>query len=62
IEGRINLPSTTPEIRVKEAEAWRELGATHLSVNTMRAGLRTPTEHIAAIKEFQQTVADVVAG
>ncbi|MEE8291940.1 MAG: LLM class F420-dependent oxidoreductase, partial [Candidatus Tectomicrobia bacterium] len=42
IEGRINLPSTTPEIRVKEAEAWRELGATHLSVNTMRAGLRTP--------------------
>ncbi len=62
IEGRINLPSTSPEIRVKEAEAWRELGATHLSVNTMRAGLRTPTEHIAAIKEFQQTVADVVAG
>ncbi len=62
IEGRINLPSTTPEIRVKEAEAWRELGATHLSVNTMRAGLRTPAEHIAAIKEFQQTVADVVAG
>ncbi len=61
IEGRINLPSTTPEIRVKEAEAWRELGATHLSVNTMRAGLRTPAEHIAAIKEFQQTVADVVA-
>ena len=62
IEGRINLPSTTPEIRVKEAEAWRELGATHLSVNTMHAGLRTPAEHIAAIKEFQQTVADVVAG
>ena len=61
IEGRISLQGTTPEIRAKEATAWRDLGATHLSVNTMRAGLKTPAEHIAAIEAFKETVAASVA-
>lgn len=61
IEGRISLQGTTPEIRAKEATAWRDLGATHLSVNTMRAGLKTPAEHIAAIEAFKEAVATSVA-
>jgi probable F420-dependent oxidoreductase len=62
IEGRISLQGTTPDMRAKEASAWRELGATHLSVNTMRAGLKTPAEHIAEIETFKETVAASITG
>jgi hypothetical protein len=30
------------------------VGATHISLNTMGAGLTTPEQHIAAIQEFAQ--------
>jgi alkanesulfonate monooxygenase SsuD/methylene tetrahydromethanopterin reductase-like flavin-dependent oxidoreductase (luciferase family) len=56
IEGRIAMAGQTPDIWAKEARAWQALGATHLSVNTMRAGLRSPTEHIAAIQRFKDAV------
>jgi hypothetical protein len=38
------------------AAAWDEAGATHLSVNTMKAGLQGPDQHIDAIKRFKETV------
>jgi hypothetical protein len=38
------------------AAAWDEVGATHLSVNTMKAGLTGPDQHIEAIKRFKETV------
>jgi probable F420-dependent oxidoreductase len=56
IEGRITIAGSSPDTWAQEAEAWRELGATHLSVNTMRAGLRSPTEHIEAIRQFKEAV------
>jgi probable F420-dependent oxidoreductase len=62
IEGRVSLRESTPEMRAKEAEAWRELGATHLSINTMRVGLSSPTEHIKAIEEFKEMAASLAAG
>lgn len=58
IEGRISLASSQPDTWPQQAEQWRSLGATHLSVNTMRAGLGSPTAHIDAIRRFK----DVVAG
>ena len=61
IEGRVSLQGTTPEMRLKDAEAWRDLGASHLSVNTMRAGLLTPADHISAIETFKETVASVIS-
>jgi len=61
IEGRVSLQGTTPDMRLKVAEAWRDLGASHLSVNTMRAGLRTPLDHISAIEAFKETVATVIS-
>ncbi len=61
IEGRVSLQGTTPEIRAKDAEAWRDLGATHFSLNTMKAGLRTPAEHITAIEAFKASMAATVA-
>jgi probable F420-dependent oxidoreductase len=37
----------------QRAEAWRNLSATHIAIDTMRAGFKTPQEHIAAIREFR---------
>ena len=39
------------------AERWRALGATHLGVNTMRAGFTSPQQHIEAIQRFKEIVA-----
>jgi probable F420-dependent oxidoreductase len=59
IEGRISVGKRQPEDWRKDAEAWERLGATHLSVNTMGAGLRSPQEHINAIRQFKEAVATV---
>jgi probable F420-dependent oxidoreductase len=56
IEGRISMASSTPDVWAQQAEDWGALGSTHLSVNTMRAGLQTPDAHIAAIEKFYATV------
>jgi hypothetical protein len=40
----------------RRVEAWRALGATHVAVDTMRAGLKSPQEHIAAIKSFREVL------
>jgi hypothetical protein len=32
-----------------QAQRWRAAGATHLSLNTMAAGLATPDEHLDAL-------------
>ena len=37
----------------QEAEQWQALGATHVSIATMRAGLETTDAHIQAIREFR---------
>jgi alkanesulfonate monooxygenase SsuD/methylene tetrahydromethanopterin reductase-like flavin-dependent oxidoreductase (luciferase family) len=59
IEGRISVARRQPDDWRKDAEAWERLGATHLSVNTMGAGLRSPQEHINAIRLFKDAAATV---
>ena len=56
VEGRISIASSTPDTWAQQAEDWGALGSTHLSVNTMRAGLQTPDAHIAAIEKFFTSV------
>ena len=53
IEGRISFAGGNPDLWAQAAEAWQKLGATHLSVNTMKAGLHSPDEHIKAIRQFK---------
>lgn len=53
VDARANLRDG-PERAQREAERWRELGATHLTVNTMNAGLKTPQEHMEAVRRFQE--------
>ena len=56
IEGRVSVASGGPDDWAKSAAAWDELGASHLSVNTMRAGLSGPDQHIDAIRRFKDAV------
>jgi probable F420-dependent oxidoreductase len=56
IEGRVSIANSTPDTWAQQAEDWGALGSTHLSVNTMRAGLQTPDAHIAAIEKFFTSV------
>ena len=43
------------EVR-RRVEAWRALGATHLAIDTMRAGFGSPKAHIEAIRSFRDVL------
>jgi probable F420-dependent oxidoreductase len=51
VEPRLNISSGGPEVWGQIFRAYMEMGATHLSVNTMGAGLDTPQKHIQALRE-----------
>jgi probable F420-dependent oxidoreductase len=55
MEGRLNA-GTGPDELAKQLERWRAAGATHLSINTMGAGLHGPDAHIAAITAAAEVV------
>ncbi|MFZ0545022.1 MAG: LLM class F420-dependent oxidoreductase, partial [Candidatus Promineifilaceae bacterium] len=42
------------DIWLKRLEEWRAAGATHITINTMGAGLKTPADHIQAIRNFAE--------
>ena len=52
IEARLHMRDGDPDTWRAALDAWRDLGATHASINTMGMGL-TAREHIAAIRRFQ---------
>ncbi len=56
IEARVSIGGKNPDEWAREVEGWRALGATHLTVNTMKAGLNSPQEHIDAIRRFTEAV------
>ena len=39
-----------------QAAQWQELGATHLSFNSMDSGLARPDDHIDAIRQFKEAM------
>ena len=54
IEGRISIFNTTEDQWGAAVEGWRDLGATHVSFNTMNAGLAAPQAHIDAIRRLRE--------
>jgi probable F420-dependent oxidoreductase len=48
-EGRVDYNAGGPERVAEHAERWRGAGASHVSVNTMRAGLEGVDAHISAL-------------
>ncbi|MFQ5698740.1 MAG: LLM class F420-dependent oxidoreductase [Myxococcota bacterium] len=57
IQALAQARGADPDRWRKHAEAWRELGATHLALATMGAGLRTPDEHVEAARRFRDAAA-----
>ncbi|MDQ3327165.1 MAG: LLM class F420-dependent oxidoreductase [Chloroflexota bacterium] len=55
IEARVNVGDGIGEC-VRQTQAWQALGATHISINTMGAGLATPSSHIEAIRSYMDAV------
>jgi probable F420-dependent oxidoreductase len=56
IEARMNAREGDLDEWMRQTEGWRELGATHISINTMGAGFKSPDEHIEAIRRYKEAV------
>jgi len=55
-EGRLEYATRDHDKIAEHARRWSEAGATHLSLNTMHAGLATIDDHIAALAEMAQVL------
>jgi alkanesulfonate monooxygenase SsuD/methylene tetrahydromethanopterin reductase-like flavin-dependent oxidoreductase (luciferase family) len=56
LEARINAREGNLDEWVRQTEGWRELGATHISINTMGAGFKSISDHIDAISRYKEAV------
>jgi probable F420-dependent oxidoreductase len=56
IEARLTIRDTDLDEWVRQTEAWQKLGATHISINTMGAGFKSPDEHIDAIRRYKEAI------
>ncbi|MBK9941897.1 MAG: LLM class F420-dependent oxidoreductase [Kouleothrix sp.] len=56
IEARLSLNQTPEGAAATFAAGWSALGATHLSVNTMGMGFRSPQQHIDALRRMAATL------
>lgn len=54
LEPRMQYGDGDPQEWGQIMEEWQDAGATHLSLNTMYAGLQTPQAHIQAIRTFAE--------
>jgi probable F420-dependent oxidoreductase len=56
LDGRISISQYPRAEWVNQVHKWEALGASHLAVNTMGAGLASPRAHIDAIRQFKETI------
>ena len=59
IEARINTVRGTPEDWVRRIAAWEEVGATHLTLNNIQAGLNSLDEHLQVLRRLKEEVQGV---
>ncbi len=62
IETRIQAAGRSVTEQVDSARAWQAAGATHLTLNTMGAGLHDAAAHIAALVAFAEGCREVGVG
>ncbi|MBV8348458.1 MAG: LLM class F420-dependent oxidoreductase [Mycolicibacterium sp.] len=55
MEGRVNWCSDPEEI-ARGLESWADAGATHVSINTMGAGLKSVDDHLDALASAAEVV------
>ena len=53
----VSIHGLNKDVWHQRVEAWRALGATHIAVDTMRAGFTSPKAHIDAIRSFREVLA-----
>ena len=56
IEASVAIRDGASDQWVRDVEARKKLGISHLSVNTMGAGLSSPEGHVDAIRRFKEAV------
>jgi probable F420-dependent oxidoreductase len=56
LEGRVSWGDGGVERVLDHLGRWRDAGATHVSINTMRAGLATVDDHLAALGEVAEAL------
>jgi probable F420-dependent oxidoreductase len=54
IESWFTVGDRAPGDWLEWIGAWKDLGATHLTLNTMESGFSTPAEHIDTIRRFKE--------
>jgi probable F420-dependent oxidoreductase len=59
IEARLAIRGRPVEEWAKEASQWKKLGVAYLAINTMNAGLSSPSAHVEAIRKFKDATAGV---
>ncbi len=59
LEARMVYGSGDPEAWATQIRDWAAAGATHVGLNTMRAGLETASDHLAAVRKFAEVVRGV---
>ena len=60
IEGSVSIAGLSVDECVQQVSAWRELGATHLSVNTAGAGFTSLDQHIDVLHRLKDAVGGAV--
>jgi probable F420-dependent oxidoreductase len=56
MEGRASWSGGDTDKFVRQVDRWREVGATHLDIDTMYSGLATVDDHISAITRAAELV------
>jgi hypothetical protein len=56
IQAQINAREGDPEEWRRQTQRWRDLGATHVAINTMGAGFTSMQEHLEAIRRYQEAL------
>jgi probable F420-dependent oxidoreductase len=52
----LSIQGLKPDGVKQRVDAWRVLGATEVALDTMRAGFKSPREHIDAIRSFRDVL------
>jgi hypothetical protein len=56
MEGRVSWGDKTVDKLADQVSRWRAAGATHVSVNTMGAGLATVDDHLRVLGEIARAL------
>ena len=59
IEGTVSIGDTSPETWLRQVQAWRDIGATHISVSTEGAGVASVDARIEVMRRFKEAVSEI---